>query len=389
MLTPCPGDVSPSTNGRRRRALQRQAASLLLVGAIVASAVVFHGRFLSAALAEVGTLPPLVALLLLAGSATHRTLQALLIGNSAPGMTMRRSFVVSEAYAGCSNAMIGGAAVGTGVKVAMLRCWGRSPAEVAASLAATAVAPALAMWSLALSHTAPRVLLGTADRFQTTVAAAAVVGVVGHLGFWWYVLARPGPATRVGRIVDRLLPALGRACRGPLRRLRPVLERVHGTDATCAVREVGLRLVRKRGAALVATGLASQLLLAVLLLLALRGVGENGPGNLEVLRAFAIARVAASFVPTPGGMGVLDVGLFTALVSAGAQAPTAVAALVLFRAATFAVPIVTGTVAVLWWRRIGRHRAPARLASVTALPPAGDRAVPELGVAVVPHRLPA
>lgn len=348
--------------------VRRQSASLLLVGALVASAVLFHGRFLGAAFGEVRTLPPLVALLLLAGSGTHRTLQALLIGNSAPGLSMRRSFVASEAYAGCSNAMLGGAAVGTGVKVAMLRCWGHHSAQVATSLAATAVAPAIAMWSMALAHTGPRVLAGTADSFQTSVAAGALLALVAHIGFWWYVLARPGPATRAGRVVDRVLPLILRCCRGPLRRVRPVLARVHGTEATTAVRAVGLDVVRRRGAALVATGLGSQLLLAVLLLLALRGVGENGPGNLEVLRAFAIARVAASFVPTPGGMGVLDVGLFTALVGAGAQASSAMAALVLFRAATFAVPILTGTVALLWWRRIGRHRMPVRLATVTPLP---------------------
>jgi predicted MFS family arabinose efflux permease len=94
------------------------------------------------------------------------------------------------------------------------------------------------------------------------------------------------------------------------------------------------------------------------LLVALVGLGA-GPelGVVEFARVFFVTRVLSSLVPTPGGVGVVEAGLTGALVAAGVPVAPAVGAVLVYRLATFLVPIVTGTACWLLWSRVdGRTR---------------------------------
>ena len=124
---------------------------------------------------------------------------------------------------------------------------------------------------------------------------------------------------------------------------------------------------------MLAAAVGGQLMLALLLLGCVRALGPTGSAvdAIVVLRAFALLRVLASFVPLPGGIGVLDLGLLGVLVSSGVSRPTALAAIGLYRALTFFLPMVTGAIcAAIWRTRRGRRqrRADNVVVVTTAIP---------------------
>lgn len=300
------------------------------------------------------------ALVLLAVVAVlYRLLQTVLLASSLQCISWRRALLASEAYAGCTNSLVGGGAVGTGVKTAMLRSWGVENSAIATSITVTAIVPAVAMWLMALAHTAPEVVARTASPNQVVLAVGSVGALVAHGCFWWLLLERRALASRLAGVADAVARRARPLCRGPLERLQPSLDRFDAHRLSERMRADARTLARGRAVRLMAVGVASQACLAFLLTVSLWGLGAHQAGWYEVFQAFAVARVAASFIPLPGGIGVLDVGLFTGLVHVGAPAPVVMAALVLYRASTFVLPMATGSTALLWWRRVHRRRAAA------------------------------
>ena len=96
------------------------------------------------------------------------------------------------------------------------------------------------------------------------------------------------------------------------------------------------------------------------LVLALRGL-EAGSGTVNVtwtesLAAFSFARVA-SFIPvTPGGLGTVDAALAALLGGYGASSSQALAADLVWRAATYLPQVLLGALTFLWWRVTATRR---------------------------------
>jgi len=313
--------------------------------------LVVNVGLLRAAAAELGRLSGLSMALLIGGALLHRAMQTALLTGSVRQLRWTRALVASEAHSGCSNSMVGGGAIGAGVKASMLRSWGVDAAAIATSMTVTAVVPTVAMWSLALVHTAPQVLAGTASTNETLVAAGAVLALVLQIGFWSLALRHAALTRRLCDLVASVTRRVALRCRGRLRRWQDPLLGFDAHALAARMRTEALQLARRRSLRLFALGITSQLCLALVLVVALWGLGGRQASLVEVFQAFTMARVAASFVPLPGGLGVLDVGLFAGLVHAGASPAVVVAALVVYRASTFALPIITGCAALLWWRR--------------------------------------
>ena len=59
----------------------------------------------------------------------------------------------------------------------------------------------------------------------------------------------------------------------------------------------------------------------------------------------------ASFIPVPGGVGVTEFGLTLGLTSAGMPEEAALAAVLLYRLASFYLPPVWGFFALRWLQR--------------------------------------
>jgi uncharacterized protein (TIRG00374 family) len=86
------------------------------------------------------------------------------------------------------------------------------------------------------------------------------------------------------------------------------------------------------------------------LLCALRAIGADPRPALVVL-AYASAELLALVPFTPGGLGFVEVGLVGTLTLAGVPVPDALAATLLYRLAAYWLPIPTGGVAYLLFRR--------------------------------------
>src|SRR6266511_2786209 len=93
--------------------------------------------------------------------------------------------------------------------------------------------------------------------------------------------------------------------------------------------------------------------LILVLLLALRDVGVSDAqvGWAEVLAVFAFARLATAIPFTPGGVGFVEAVLIAGLTAAGGARNEVTAAVLVYRALTWGLPIVVGVVCYLWWRR--------------------------------------
>jgi uncharacterized protein (TIRG00374 family) len=99
--------------------------------------------------------------------------------------------------------------------------------------------------------------------------------------------------------------------------------------------------------------LVSHLSLYLVLLLTLRHVGvSNAEVNwAEVLAVFAFARLATAIPFTPGGAGLVEAVLIGGLVAAGGARAEVTAAVLVYRALTWGLPILVGIGTYLWWRR--------------------------------------
>jgi uncharacterized protein (TIRG00374 family) len=102
--------------------------------------------------------------------------------------------------------------------------------------------------------------------------------------------------------------------------------------------------------------LAGQLSVFVVLLVSLRvvGVSASEVSAVEVFAAWSIVRLLGSLPITPGGVGVVEVGLTAALVGFGGGNAEVVAAVLLYRFLTIVPTLVLGLVAAATWRRLKR-----------------------------------
>ena len=112
------------------------------------------------------------------------------------------------------------------------------------------------------------------------------------------------------------------------------------------------------------TTVASHLTLWLVLLACLRadGLSQAQVSWQASLAAFAFVRLLSVVPITPGGLGVVEVGL-TAPLAAGlgpAGAAKVAAAVLLFRSVTYLLPIPLGAAAYLAWRHVHRRRHPLR-----------------------------
>jgi undecaprenyl-diphosphatase len=78
-----------------------------------------------------------------------------------------------------------------------------------------------------------------------------------------------------------------------------------------------------------------------------------GPAFTSVALVYLVGSVVSSVAPTPGGIGAVEATLIAGLTSAGMTSTTAVAAVILFRLATFWIPLLPGWGALIALQRSG------------------------------------
>lgn len=301
---------------------------------------------------------------LLAVSALQIAVRVRTLAVTVPGLSFRRALLVSEASVAASSWLLGGGMIGAGLKVSMLRSWAVAAPTIAVSLAATGVASSTATWGLGMAVSALAIAGDSGATVHVVVLAAGAATLVGTGGLWCVVLCHDGAMVRVARWGDWWLARL--------RRRWSRCPDGSAADWLGRGRWCGRVLVGAHGPHILALTVASQLLLGAVLIVAVEVVGVSGVSPFDAFSAFALVRVVAMLAPVPGGLGVTELGLVALLVEAGATAEPALAAVVAFRACTFLLHLLCGSVCVTGWRWSLRRS----IAGAVVAAPAGPGADP-------------
>jgi uncharacterized membrane protein YbhN (UPF0104 family) len=275
-----------------------------------------------------------------------------------PGLGFGRAMVMTQATTAVTNTVPAGSAIGVGMTYAMLGGWGFSRGRTTIAVLVSGVWNAFAKLSIPVLALALVALQGNATAGRVMAALLGIGGLVAAIVVFALMLRSEHMAERVGvtagRVVSRLL-ALVR---------RPP---VQGWElATVKFRNRTVDLLEHGWFPITAATVISHLSLYLVLLVALRAVGVSNAevGWAAVLAAFAFARLATAIPFTPGGAGVVEAVLITGLSAVGGDKAQVVAAILVYRALTWALPVVVGAACLLWWRRQSLT-APAGAASTT------------------------
>jgi putative heme transporter len=293
-----------------------------------------------------------VTVLLLAAVWNLATYQFVVL-STMPGLTFGQATVSTETTTAVSNTVLGGAAISLGLTYAMNSSWGFSRSRTSVSLLVSGLfnnfaklglpVLALALLLFGSQPSAGRVMAGLAG------VAGLVVAVVGL----WLLMRSRESAARLGRLTGRWASAVIRPFGRPP---------VQGWDkATTKFRDRTALLLHARWHWITLATLVSHLSLFLVLLLALRfvGVGSDQVSWIEALAVFAFARLLTAVPFTPGGLGVVELALITGLAAAGGPRAEVAAAVLIFRALTYVLPIPLGLVTyVIWQRKRSWRRAP-------------------------------
>jgi putative heme transporter len=270
-----------------------------------------------------------------------------------PGLAFRNALVMSQAATAASNVLPGGDAIGMAVSYSMLRRWGFRVEQVAIATGAFSVWNVIANVCFAVLGVGLLALGGESDALLTTAAAIGAVALVVMLVAIGLVLRDERYARSVGAIAERLANrGLAIVRRAPVR----------GWDVRLAsFRDEAIGLVRHRWIGLTLATLAGHLTVFLVLLVSIRAVGVPSAAVSfgEVFASWALIRIITTIPVTPGGLGVVELGLTGALVSFGGNRVDVVAGVLLYRALTYVPPIVFGGICLLVWRRIGRRAVPS------------------------------
>jgi uncharacterized protein (TIRG00374 family) len=266
-----------------------------------------------------------------------------------PGLGFLRASVLTQASTASTYLAPGGAAVGVALAYAMLRAWGFEPAAVTLAVALTGA------WNQMFMLAAPAValaLLTLAGGSNALLRSVALIGLaVFVVAFVAFVAALSGE--RVARWVGDLS---ARVANWGLRRIRRSAV-VWSGESLVAFRRDAIGLLRRRWWALTLATVAGQLSVFLVLLTCLRtlGVSSHEVTLTEAFAAWTLVRLLGSLPITPGGIGIVELGLTGALVGFGGDNDGVVASVLLYRVLTVLPTLALGLVAGATWRRLRRR----------------------------------
>jgi putative heme transporter len=273
-----------------------------------------------------------------------------------PGLGYGPGFLVRQTSFAISNAVPAGGAVGLGVQYGMLDSYGFGAGAAASAIAIVSVFNVFATLVMPVVGVVALLASGVVNGTYVLIAVIGIVAIGVAVVAFTVVLRSERGARVVGSWADRLVNPL-------MRRL------AHGRSVDLTGKVLDFRssvvdVMQARWAQVTLSTLLLQFTSWAILVLALRGL-EAGAGGVmvswnEALAAFSFARVA-SFIPvTPGGLGTVDAALTALLTGYGATSDQALAADLVWRAASYVPQVVLGVLTFLWWRVMAARRGRAR-----------------------------
>jgi putative heme transporter len=261
-----------------------------------------------------------------------------------PGLRFRSALALTQLSTALSIVVPAGAAVGIAGSYGVLRTWGFPSREIGRAVTLVSLwnqfanlsYPIIAVFLLALTG-GESALLATAAFIGAGVLGIAVAALAA-------VLATDRMADDLGNLSARASNwALGKVGKGPVR---------WGGESFERFRRDSLDLLRRRWHVLTLATYLGTLSVFLVLLVALRALGVPGSevSLAEAFAAWALARLLGSFPITPGGIGVVELGLTGALVAFGGNNAGVVAAVLLYRLLTMVPTILLGLLAAVTLR---------------------------------------
>jgi uncharacterized membrane protein YbhN (UPF0104 family) len=263
-----------------------------------------------------------------------------------PQLSFLGALAFTQASTALTTVLPGGAPLGMAISFGFLRRLRVDRGAAAFAVAVTGI------WSQVMILVYPLVgallVFATGQLSSSTAAIAAVSAVCGALivGLAVAALRSEGAARWLGDVSARAAIRVA----GLLKRAPPDWS----GEALVALRAERLVLLRQRWLRLTLATLGNQLTAFLVFELCLRAVGVSSadlPAS-EAFLAWAIGRVISSLPLTPGGIGVVELGMIGTLVGFGAPHEHVVAAVLLYRGVIVLPTLVIGLVAIPLLRRL-------------------------------------
>ena len=197
------------------------------------------------------------------------------------------------------------------------------------------------------------IILGFTGEVRGELVAAAAVGLVAlaiALFLFAAALRSEDFARRIGVWAGRIVTWLRQVVHHP--------KEERWGDVAVQTRTQVIELVRARWWVMSVTLLLPSVIEYFILLGCVRGVGIDAVGWDDVLVAYSVGKLLTAIPVTPGGLGVLDLGMIGVLVGAGGPRNEVVAAVFVWRGLTFLPTIPVGAVLGTRWWLWNRRREP-------------------------------
>ncbi|MFC8181872.1 MULTISPECIES: lysylphosphatidylglycerol synthase transmembrane domain-containing protein [Nocardiaceae] len=263
-----------------------------------------------------------------------------------PGLDLPRAGVARTASSALANTVPEGGTVATGLTFAMYRSWGFTLAASTTSILAVGLWTNLSRYGVMAIALVVLVVFGSVSGSVVWIAVGACVVVTAICASIGCILTSDRFARALGRLLTRMRGAIAKR-----------ITRIQARDMEEQIAHFRADLlaeVRTSWRSLTATMVLTQVLGATVLGVSVRmaGLEHDDIGWDRIFVAFGAMSLAAFVAPTPGGLGVAEAALIAVLgvgLSTGQQAEL-VAAVLVFRFATWFLPIPIGLVSYLYWR---------------------------------------
>ncbi len=263
-----------------------------------------------------------------------------------PGLEFRPAFYTRQTSFMISNVVPGGGAWGLAVQFGMLTSYGYGLAPATSTIGITSVWNTFVTLSLPVIALVGLALTGQSNAEATTVTLIAASVVVAMIVVFALILRSEEFSRKLGRWADG---AIGWGA--------GIIKKDVEIDAEQGIvdfRESIVHIVADRWVLITLANVGQQLAQFAILYLAVVALqgGFDGPITLlAAFAAFAFGRLA-TFIPVPpGGLGTTDAIITGILTAFGMPNNDALAATMVWRAATYFPQVIIGVITMLLWRR--------------------------------------
>lgn len=299
------------------------------------------------------SMSPATVVLLVLAALVIRVLLAAAYAVILPGLRLGRSLIAREASSAVSNVVPGPS--GTATQYVVLRSWGVSNDNFAGATISIGLLTNVLVFAAPGAFFLVWLLLGMpasagSDNVWLIGIGALVVSALA-LG----ILVAVGSSERLAALVGRL----GQGCVNPFRRLFGKGRLTDWPERCVGLRTHTMRHVKEHGVGLIGYIAGGYLLNGLLLVWCLWacGIARSDLPLSMGLMLYSVGRLSTVINITPGGVGVAEV-VYTAVYVAVLGEPAhdvVFAGVLVYRALTYLLPMLTGAVSYVLWRVLRRR----------------------------------